>query len=187
MNNEHPSYLSFVGKIDHGSIETLLEACTELCNKNTQRVWLLLSSPGGSVDNAIAAYNMLRGMPFELTTQNIGTVESIANVLFLAGSHRFACPTSSFMYHGVGFNVGERTRFEMKHLRERMGSVESDQRKIASILAEQTSIPAAEIDRLFIEAVTRDPPYAQEFGIIEAIRPVEIPAGASIRQLKLKH
>ncbi len=186
MSDAHPTYLSFVGKVNHDSIETLLEACAQLCNKNTQKVWLLLSSPGGSVDNAIAAYNMLRGMPFELTTQNIGTVESIANVLFLAGKHRYACPTSSFMFHGVGFNVGERTRFEMKHLRERINSVDSDQRKIASILADRTSIPPVEIEKLFVEAVTREPEYAQKVGIIDAIRPVEIPASASIRHLKLK-
>jgi len=186
MNNEHATYLSFVGKINHDSIETLLGACTELCNKNVKKVWLLLSSPGGSVDNAIAAYNVLRGMPFELTTQNIGTVESMANVLFLAGDRRYACPTSSFMFHGVGFNVSAHMRFEMKHLRERIDSVDADQRKIASVLADRTSIPPAEIERLFVEAVTRDSQYALDYGIVEEIRPVEIPSGASIRQLRLK-
>jgi ATP-dependent protease ClpP protease subunit len=187
MNETGTTYLTFVGKIDRGSIETLLATCSDLCNHLVQDVWLLLSSSGGSVDDAIAAYNLLRGMPFHLTTQNIGTVESIANVLFLAGEKRYACPTSSFMFHGVGFNVSARTRFEMKSLRERIDSVEADQRKIADVLADRTNLSPEAIEELFLEAVTRDPQYAVDHGIVDGVRPVEIPSGARVRQLRFKH
>ncbi len=128
----------------------------------------------------------MRGMPIRLTTHNIGTVESIANVLFLAGERRYACEDSSFMFHGVGFNVGARARFEMKHLRERIDSVESDQRKIARILTDRTRLDPQIVDGLFDEAVNRDPQYALDHGIIDGIEPVQVPAGSPMRQLRLK-
>jgi ATP-dependent protease ClpP protease subunit len=180
------TFLSFCGRISQGSMDTLVGTCADLANQGVKTVYLMLSSPGGSVDSAIAAYNLLRGMPFKLVTHNVGSVDSMGNVLFLAGEQRYACSDSSFMFHGVGFNVSLKTRFELRTLREKMDSVEGDQRKIASIIAERTRLMPQEIDDLFLEAVTRAPDYALEHGIIHEIRELKIPAGKTIRHLELK-
>jgi len=47
-------------------------------------------------------YNVLRAMPFKLITHNVGNVDSIGNAVFLARAERYACPHSTFMFHGVG-------------------------------------------------------------------------------------
>ena len=179
------TYLSFCGRISQGSMDTLVGTCADLANQGVETVYLMLSSPGGAVDSAIAAYNLLRGMPFRLITHNVGSVDSMGNVLFLAGEERFACPDSSFMFHGVGFNVSLKMRFELRTLREKMDSVEGDQRKIAAIIAERTQLTPAEIDELFLEAVTRAPDYALEHGIVHEVRELNIPAGNTIRHLEL--
>ena len=180
------TFLTFLGKIQHESVQTLLGACADLCNEGVRDVCLLLSSPGGSVDKTIAAYNVLRGMPFELTTHNIGRVESMANVLFLAGQRRYAAPSSTFLFHGVGFQVGARTRFDLESLRDRSNSVERDQRKIAAILADRTELQADEIDELFSQTVTKDADYAVAKGIAHEVRTLEVPSGARMRQLHVK-
>jgi len=180
-----PVYVSFCGRIQRESMNALIGTCTELANAGVDALYLMLSTPGGSVESAVAAYNLLRGMPFRVTTHNVGSVDSMGNVLFLAGDERYACPHSSFMFHGVGFNVSSRTRFEMKNLREKVDSVESDQRKIAAILADRTRIPAGKIDALFHEAVTREPDYALAHGIIDDVRELVIPAGAEVRQIRV--
>ena len=64
----------------------------------------MLSTPGGSVMNGLNLYNVLRGLPITLTTHNVGNVDSIGNAIFLAGQIRYACPHSTFMFHGVAFN-----------------------------------------------------------------------------------
>ena len=186
MADTGTTYLSFCGRIDQRSMDSLIGACTELANTGAECVYLMLSSPGGSVESAIAAYNLLRGLPFRLVTHNVGSVDSMGNVLFLAGEERYACPDSSFMFHGVGFNVNLKMRFDLRSLREKMDSVEGDQRKIASIIADRTRLTREEIDELFLEAVTRQPDYAVRHGIAHEVRPLKIPAGRSIRHLDLK-
>lgn len=182
MNKPSVVYVSFSSEISPITSEQLLRHCAELANKGTREVHLLLSCRGGSVINGIHVYNMLRAMPFRLVTHNVGRVNSIGNVVFLAGEERFAVPHSTFMFHGVGFDV-KQTRFEEKNLRERLDGLLSDQDKIGAIFAERTNLGAREVKELFLEAVTRDPEYAKAAGFIHDIREAQIPPGALIQQI----
>jgi ATP-dependent protease ClpP protease subunit len=89
-----------------------------LAHQGVARVHLLLSTPGGGAMHGITLYNTLRGFPFELITHNVGCVNSIGNAVFLAGGKRYACPRSTFMFHGVGFDVTGTIRLEEKLLLE---------------------------------------------------------------------
>ena len=163
----------------------MLHHCAALSNDGVEEVHLLLSSRGGKVTNGIHVYNMLRAMPFRLVTYNVGCINSIANVVFLAGDKRYAVPHSTFMFHGVGFEV-KQTRFEEKNLREKLASLLADQQKIGAIFAERTKLGGEEIKQLFLEAVTHDPEYARDKGFIHEIREAEIPAGTPVHQLVIK-
>ena len=181
---ENITYLSFSSEVSQKTTEALLGTCADLANKGADTVHLLFSTPGGNVLNGITVYNVLREMPFKLITHNVGGVNSIGNVVFLAGEERYAVPDSTFMFHGVGFDVTQPTRFEEKLLRERLDNVESDQRKIAAIINERASFAdQEEVASLFLKAATKDPAYALERGIIHDIRQVQIPRGAPIVQL----
>ena len=46
-------------------------------------------------DEARAVYNAMIAMPYPIITHNIGNVDSIANVIFLAGGTRYACGGSN--------------------------------------------------------------------------------------------
>jgi ATP-dependent protease ClpP protease subunit len=126
-------------------------------------------------------YNLLRGMPFRLVTHNVGSVNSIGNAIFLAGEHRLACPHSTFMFHGVGFDITQPMRFEEKVLRERLDGLLADQKRIADIIEERTSLDAKQIEPLFLEAQTKDATFAIGAGIFDEIRDVEIPDGSLAR------
>ena len=71
-------------------------------------------------------YNVLRALPIKLTVHNVGNVDSIGNAVFLAGSPRYACPHSTFMFHGVGFDISQGARLEEKLLTERLASQHQD-------------------------------------------------------------
>jgi ATP-dependent protease ClpP protease subunit len=128
-------------------------------------------------------YNVLRGLPLTLTTHNVGNVDSIGNAVFLAAEQRVACPHSTFMFHGVGFDVPGGVRFEEKLLRERLDSILSDQKRIGSVLEERTQLTPAQIPELFREAQTKDAAFAVGCGIVHEIRDVEIPPGSSVISL----
>lgn len=180
------AYISFSAEINQTTTESLLGLCADLVNKKFGTLYLLLSTPGGSVMNGLNIYNVLRGLPLKVITHNVGSVDSIGTVIFLAGGERYSCPHATFMFHGVGFDVRQLMRVEEKFLRERLDSITADQKRIASLIAERTKLTPDEIEKLFLEAVTRDPTYALSNGIVHDIREVQIPDGAPIFQLVFK-
>jgi len=171
-------YVSFSAEIVPQTTEALIATLSNLANQQVPEVHLLLSTAGGSVMHGITLYNTLRAMPFELVTHNVGNVNSIGNAVFLAGTRRYACPQSTFMFHGVGFNVPPGgARFEEKLLRERLDGLLADQKRIADIMENCTTLPREEIDKLFLEAVTKDADWAVGAGIVDEVRDVDIADG----------
>ena len=110
-------YVSFSAEINVNTTESLISIMANCANSQVQKVYLLLSTGGGQVMEGMNLYNVLKGMPFELTTHNVGNVDSIGNVIFLAGSKRYATPNATFMFHGVGFNVSQGQRLDSMSLK----------------------------------------------------------------------
>lgn len=178
-----PTYISFSAEINPSTTEVLLATMAQCVNNGVKDVHLLLSTPGGAVMNGLTIYNVLRGMPFTLTTHNVGNVDSIGNAIFLAGAKRLACPHSTFMFHGVGLDVPPGMRLEEKFLREILSNINADQTRIGSILTERTQLTSEQISVLFLEATTKDANYAAGVGIVDEVIDVDIPSGAPILSL----
>ena len=176
-------YISFSAEINVATTEQLLGATFEQIAQGATEIYLLLSTPGGLVDQGVTLYNVLKGLPVPLTIHNVGNVDSIGNAVFLAGKRRVACPHSTFMFHGVGFDFPGPVRLEEKQLRETLGSVQASQRRIAGIVGDETSLEREEIDGLFLDAQTKDTTFAKEKGIIHDVAHVNIPQGAPTIQL----
>jgi ATP-dependent protease ClpP protease subunit len=177
------TYISFSAEIKPQTTETLIAVLTDQVNKKVDEVYLMISTPGGLVMNGLNLYNVLKSLPIKLITHNVGNVDSIGNAIFLAGEERYACPHSTFMFHGVGFDATPGQRFEEKFLRERLDSILQDQRRIGSVIRERTSLDDRKIRNLFREARTKDANYALSVGIIHDIREVQIPPGSPIISL----
>jgi len=178
-----PVYVSFSAEIVPKTAETLIAVLGEQVNKHVDEVYLILSTPGGSVMNGINLYNVLKSFPFKLTTHNAGNIDSIGNAIFLAGEKRYACANSTFMFHGVGFDIKDGIRLEEKFLRERLDGIMQDQKRIGSIIRNHTHLNERQIRNLFREARTKDANYALSVGIIHEIKDVNIPQGSSIISL----
>lgn len=171
------TYISFSSEINQTTTEGLLSVMAQQANDpDVDTVYLLFSTPGGTVMNCLNLYNMLKNMPFKLITHNVGNVDSIGNAVFLAGEERYACPTSTFMFHGVGYGVSQ-FRLEEKSLREFLDSVMNDHQRIGKIINERTDIDAEKAASLFREASTKDAQFALDAGIIHEIREPVIPRG----------
>ncbi len=177
-------YVSFSAEVSPHTTESLLAVMANCVSQNVETVYLLLSTPGGSVMNGLNIYNVLMGMPFELITHNVGNVDSIGNAIFLAGKRRYACPHSTFMFHGVGFDVKNQTiRLEEKNLKERLASILSDHKRIGNIMVERTKLGQEVVESLFSEAQTKDATFAISTGIVDEIRNVQIPPGSNVISL----
>jgi ATP-dependent protease ClpP protease subunit len=176
-------YVSFSAEINPNTTESLISVMANLVNQRVKTIHLLISTPGGSVMNGLNVYNILRGLPVELITHNVGNVDSIGNAIFLAGSKRYATAQSTFMFHGVGFDIANRVRLEEKNLREQLQSILSDQKRIGAIITERTKVSEKDASTLFLEAQTKNATDAISMGIIHEIRDVQIPVGGPVISL----
>lgn len=61
-------YVSFSAEVSPHTTESLLAVMANCVNQKVKTIYLLLSTPGGSVMNGLNIYNVLVGMPFELIT-----------------------------------------------------------------------------------------------------------------------
>jgi ATP-dependent protease ClpP protease subunit len=177
-------YVSFSAEINANTTESLLAMMSNLANQGAEEVVLLLSTPGGNVMNGINLYNVLRAMPFHLITHNVGNVDSIGSAIFLAGEERYACPHSTFMFHGVTVGVESASaRLGEKNLGESLASVQADQKRIGAIIEERTNLEAAQIEPLFLESQTKDSAYAVGTGIVHEVKDVDIAPGDPVLSL----
>ena len=132
VQGEKPICISFSSPISPSSACVLQASMGNAVNDGHDEIHLFLSTPGGSVREGISIYNFARALSVPIVAYNIGSVDSIGNVVFQAAGRRVAATASSFMFHGVGFDA-QNTRFELKSLQKRMQSIENDQSLISDI------------------------------------------------------
>jgi len=179
-----PAYISFSAEINPNTTEALLAAFANFVNQGFREIFLLLSSPGGSVMHGITVYNVLRGLPINLSTHNVGNVDSIGTVIYLAGNRRYACPQATFMLHGVAFiSATAPAQFFERNLQERIDSLRADQQRIAAIYQDRTGINSQEAEQLFLREQTINASDAVNRGLVHEPRDVQIPAGSPVIQL----
>jgi len=181
------TYVNVHAQINNMTVQNLMAAIAAKLTQGTDEFYFLLSTPGGAVMSGLTLYNFLRAIPAKITMHNIGNVDSIGNAIFLAADkeNRFACPHSTFMFHGVGADIPGGMRVEEKNGREMLDSILADQARIGSILVERTDLTQDQAGQLFREASTKDAANAQAVGLVADIRDLAIPARAEILSLVL--
>ena len=135
------------------------------------------------MSHGITIYNFLRALPISLTTHNMGNVDSIGSVIFLAGDKRYACPQSTFMLHGVALTTGGPVQFFEKTLVEKLASVRADQDRIKAIYTERANLTESDAEGYFMSEATLNARDAESRGLVHEVRQVSIPAGSPILQL----
>lgn len=176
-------YISFHAPINEQTTQQLLGATFDQMQQGATEIVYLLSTPGGVIASGITLYNILKSLPVSVVMHNVGNIDSIGNAIFLAGKTRFACTHSTFMFHGVGFDICQGARLERQYLKERLDSIVADESRIGGIIADETALVAEEIDDLFAQANTKDARFALDKGFINEIRDVSIPEGVPVLQL----
>jgi ATP-dependent protease ClpP protease subunit len=172
-------YINFNAMVSEKTSQVLMSFVTEQIRKGEKEIYVLLSSQGGSVMHGITLYNFFRSLECKVTMHNIGIVDSIANVVFLAGSERYAVANSSFLFHGVAHGIANANLGE-KDLNELLVSLRRDQQLIGEIIAKNSKLQLEKVKSMFLEAKTLTPEEAKAQGMIQDIKDVKIPVGANV-------
>jgi ATP-dependent protease ClpP protease subunit len=181
--NETPrvDVINFISDVSQKSIAALVEITGKARNNNSSKIILNISSTGGNLQSAFAAYYHLRSLGIPLVSHNTGTVESSAVLLYLAADVRLAAPHARFLFHTFQWTFGSET---VRHptLRENIASLDFDAQRYRNIFNERTEgaerpgevFKALDMDGFFIAA----PAAAITGGLCSGIAEPAVPAGA---------
>jgi len=175
-----PLCITFTAGVDQGTADRLIATVIGAFDAGVRDFHLMISTTGGGVMNGITVFNFLRSLPIQLTTYNVGNVDSIGNVIFLAGDRRIACASSTFMFHGVAYNINGPLNLAERNLAEMLAVVKADQARMANIIEDRTQIPRPVVEHMFTEAVTKNAQEALSIGIIHEIGNAVVPDGIPV-------
>ena len=91
--------IHYTGPINSATCGNLINTCSKALQQGAEVLQLNIATMGGECSYSFTLYNFLRALPVPVHTHNLGTVESMGNILFLAGVHRMACACSRFLFH----------------------------------------------------------------------------------------
>jgi ATP-dependent Clp protease protease subunit len=174
-------YINFFEEINPQRVFPFINFCTQIIQQHRPDILQInIASPGGNVAVGMILHNYLRSLPCKLVMHNIGSVDSIATVIFLAGVERYANPNSSFLFHGIVTNFAAPTSLTMIQFKERLSGLEVDQNKISNTIIELTKISKSELDELFLQGEVKSPEFALEKGFIHEIKEMKLPKDALV-------
>jgi ATP-dependent Clp protease protease subunit len=147
-------------------------------------IYFFLSSRGGTIDSAITLYNFLQSLPVEIVMHNNGSVDSSANIIFLAGARRYAFPQSSFLFHGSTwhFPSGNVDGIDVtrSQLSEALSQLTNGEELMRKIIVERTKLTLEVVNGLFLEGAKRNSEFALSNGVVHEIKDLRLPATTSI-------
>ena len=129
----------FIGPINHASACTVRNLCLQALQSGASEIALHMSTEGGNMTAGFALYFFLKSLPIPLTTHNVGSVESVGVVIFLAGERRYACPRTRFMVHPLHWGFGNMVAADHARVSEWRDCLDFDAERYACIFEEATA------------------------------------------------
>ena len=165
----------FCGPITPKSYENLRNlVLSAFCQGGAEKITVMLSSEGGDLNSGFSAYNFFRGLPVPVKMVNVGTVESIAVLIYLASDERIALESSRFLIHPFHWTFPS-GRVDYPRLNENSDSLLFDIGRYINIFNERTNCGNGLIDVskcLNGQSVIIDASTSTKNGISSAVIPV---------------
>lgn len=128
----------FYGPITPKSFENLrAQILTAIQQQGAEEIILYLSSEGGNLTAGFTAYNFLKALPIPVSAINMGTIESIAVILYLSAEKRLAIDNSRFLLHSFNWTFNTSV-IDHARLAEHSLSLEFDFQRYINIFNQRT-------------------------------------------------
>lgn len=103
------------GAIEEKNVTRIKRAIMMMVTMNDKEpIHVFVNSFGGSVYDTLGLYDMLVGLPCDVYTYAHSKVMSGAFIIYLAGSRRYALPSTTFMMHSVSSEGREGKTYEQE-------------------------------------------------------------------------
>ena len=171
--------IHFTGPINSSTCGNLISTTSRALQQGADVLQLNVATMGGECSYGFTLYNFLRSLPVPVHTHNLGTVESMGNVLFLAGERRTACAYSKFLFHPFHWTL--HGSIDHGRLSEYAVSMDHDLDLYVKIVAERTAGAEQPLETAhYLTATPRfvSPTEALASGLIDAIDEIPIDVSA---------
>lgn len=171
--------INFTAPINSSTCGQLIRKCSEAVQQNATEIVIRIATMGGECSYGFTMFNFLMSLPVTVNTHNLGTVESMGNILFLAGERRTACPHSKFLFHPFHWTL--HGSVDHSRMSEYAMSLDYDLELYRHIVEERTEGAREPMDvRSYLTASPRilNPTEAIETGLIQAVQNVQLPSDA---------
>jgi ATP-dependent protease ClpP protease subunit len=174
--------LNFHGPINHPATTKLRNALCGFANdriaegpnagkRRNERIYLFMNSLGGQVDDGVALFGLIRSLPVEVITVNVGMVASAAIITFLAGKQRIAFPHCTFHFHDYEWNYPAAHNLTRLEYMDHTQILNSARETTFELLKANTSFTDGELKELkLLEVpVIKDAAFAKAKGIVHEV------------------
>lgn len=96
---ETDAWFTLSGDVNSDMVHRVFEAVAGMTENGIETAHVLIQSNGGYVSDGLCLYNFLSNAPIKFVMYNGGAVASIAVILYLSGTRRYASETARFMVH----------------------------------------------------------------------------------------
>ncbi len=139
------------GEIDHSTVGGLFaNLFTKLTFENKNRLWVMLDSPGGDINQGLAVHDFLKAVAlqgWEVNIISIGQVASMAVCILQAGTNRYAFPNTQFTIHQASL-FGDSDPQEVNKLMENARELERLNEVVLRIIAERSGVDLEELFKI---------------------------------------
>ena len=97
--HDKEAWFTLSGDVNSDMVHRVFEAVGHMTEDGIERAHVLVQSNGGYVSDGLCLYNFMSNAPVEFVMYNGGAVASIAVIMYLAGTRRYASETARFMVH----------------------------------------------------------------------------------------
>jgi len=180
-------YIEFFSTINTESINKLIIEIEEKISKGKDKFFIIIESSGGSTSEGFRIFNYLEGIDAEIITYNIGSVSSMAFIMFCAGDKRYCSLYSRFTYHKTGYNLSD-FRLDLGNIDVYYQQLEIEKKYIVDILFSIIGKKRAKeiIEKDYLNHTTYTSEQALEYNLVHEIKEKVIPRDAEIIRIILE-
>jgi ATP-dependent Clp protease, protease subunit len=145
-------------------------------------VYLMMTSEGGSIEDALALYNLMESLPANFTTVNLGQIASAGILPFLAGGTRWACANSYFHFHNLSWAYNPAQTVHRIQMADHINIIDKERELYGAILKERTALTDADFEtlKLIEQPLVWDAGFAKDKGIVQEVGFPALPKGIPI-------
>jgi len=136
------------------------------------KIRIVISSGGGDTSAAFAAYNYLHSLPdVEISTFNVGNVDSAAVVLYCAGQNRYSFPATRFLIHGNSLQITGGASMDAASLQGNLELLKNLNQMVIHVIASTAhKEKQADIENAVHGQLILTPDEAIRWGLVKEIR-----------------